>query len=333
MRTVGRLFRADIRTDDFANFVGTGARADRLSKYLKDPSYSVYVVRNAQARWVGYLVATYQHGDPTLTCHYFEEFEAGALDAVGLALILDHTGFEFMSCPAPNDEVEKQLISRGFELADLMWSCSSRLFDGVIAASEIQYISGERFPELPIADRERVRELVAGGIYEELSQDVRGHYLYTSPIADTMVNRISHANVETVVWRDGKEIVGVAQMRLVSKGVVMLSGVAVKYTHQRKGIGRRLIGALFDFAQRHSDTVYIETGANNEAANHLYGDILRCTQVVRSMVLKRNNELVSWKKAKGNRVELTLREKPTVHEPANPAPSTPAKAFLLGLRG
>ncbi|HHS7556245.1 TPA: GNAT family N-acetyltransferase [Salmonella enterica] len=332
MRTVGRLFRADIRTDDFANYVGVGPRADRLGKYLKDPSYSVYVVRNAQARWVGYLVATYQHGDPTLTCHYFEEFEAGALDAVGLALILDHTGFEFMACPAPNDDIEKQLISRGFVLADLMWSCSSRLFDGVITASEIQFVSGECYNELPAADKECIRELVSGGIYEELHQDVRGHYLYTAPIADTMINRIPHANVETAVWRDGKEIVGVAQMRLVSKGVVMLTGVAVKYTHQGKGIGRRLIGSLFKFAQRYSDTVYIETGANNGAANHLYGNILRCTQVVRSMILKRNSELVSWKKAKGNRVELMLREKPRVAEAEQP-PQTSTKAFLLGLRG
>ncbi|MGK7530357.1 GNAT family N-acetyltransferase, partial [Salmonella enterica] len=85
--------------------------------------------------------------------------------------------------------------------------------------------------------------------------------------------------METAIWRDGHDIVGIAQMRLVTPGVVELSGLTVAPTHRKRGIGRRLMGALFDFAQRHSDQVYIETAADNNPANHLYGNILRCKQV------------------------------------------------------
>ncbi|HCJ5819066.1 TPA: hypothetical protein NU463_004725, partial [Escherichia coli] len=117
MKTVAKLFRTSIRTAEFRNNVGTDTvRARRLKEFLKDETYSVYVVKNKET-WEGYLVATYRHGDPTLTCHYFEEFVPGAFDKVGLALVLDHTGFEYMSCPAPTDDVEQKLVEKGFVLS------------------------------------------------------------------------------------------------------------------------------------------------------------------------------------------------------------------------
>ncbi|QVW55093.1 hypothetical protein pEaSNUABM29_00049 [Erwinia phage pEa_SNUABM_29] len=333
MKTVGRLFRADIRTAQFAEQVGISTpRAKRLMGFLKDEQYSVYVIYGLQAKWEGYLVATYQHGDPTLSCHYFEEFVPNALDTVGMALVLDHTGFEYMSCPAPTPDTEEKLLQRGFVLSDFVWTAPSRLFDGVITATEIKSISGDAWHELSKTDKEDVRSLVGVGVYEELELDVRGHYTYTAPIADLVVNRIPFAGNETVVWREGKEIVGVAQIRLQEKGVVILSGVVVKAQHQRKGIGRRLIGALFEYAARHSDTVFIETGACNEAANHLYGNILRCTQVLRTMTLKRNPELVTWKRAKGNLVERAIKDEPSV-APVKEDHRTDANAFLSGFRG
>lgn len=312
MKTVTRLFRSSIHDPDFAVTVGTTtARAGRLKEFLMDETYSVYLLRNNQT-WEGYLVATYRHGDPSLTCHYFEEFVPGAFDTVGLALVLDHTGFQYMSCPAPTPEVEATLVGRGFELSDIVWACHSKLFDGVINAPEIAFISGDRYDELSRDDKETIMRIVGAAVYEEMDYDVRGHYTYVAPLADTAVARIRHANVETVVWRASGVIVGIAQIRLVSPGTVELSGAAVEWKYRKRGIGRRLVAALFEFAQRYSDQVYIETAANNAAANHLYGEVMKCKQVLRTLTLKRNPELVSWKRSK-NRVERAIKDEPTIN--------------------
>lgn len=332
MKTVAKLFRSSIRTAEFQNNVGTDTvRARRLKEFLKDETYSVYVMQNKET-WEGYLVATYRHGDPTLTCHYFEEFVPGAFDKVGLALVLDHTGFEYMSCPAPTDDVEQKLVEKGFVLSDIVWACHSKLFDKVITASEIKIISGDAYAELTKDDKDVILNLVSGAICEELGYDIRGYYTHIGPLAETVIARIQHANVETAIWRDGRTIVGIAQMRLVTPGVVELSGLTVAPTHRKRGIGRRLMGALFDFAQRHSDQVYIETAADNNPANHLYGNILRCRQVLRTLTLKRDPELVSWKRVKGNRADRVLKEEPSIPVETKPRPAI-SDMFQSGMRG
>lgn len=73
--------------------------------------------------------------------------------------------------------------------------------------------------------------------------------------------------------RDGERMVGYAGIALLGRGDAVESEVhtiGVDPAEQRRGVGRALLGALLDVADRHGGPVFLEVRTDNAPAIELY---------------------------------------------------------------
>lgn len=313
-----RLLPGVLKTAEFiAALDSRPADMERLKKITKNETVRCYAQVNDAGYPSAYAVTSFTEGADSLLCNYFQELGSGKVTRQFLVDLLDHTGFEVMTVPAPSPEVVKILTIHGFTLAETVWQGDVSTYRNFPVSRDVENISGEAYYKLSKEDADRLREIMSDAYFGDLRTDPLKRRPGEGSFFQDVMERIADFRYETFIIRNPeRKIVGYAQCHRLEPGTVVVQGVGVALEERGKRYGRKLIAAVLKHAAGLGPTVYATVFAENAASEHLFKNVLRFRQIMPVYGLSRHeSEMDSkdeQKHRKGSPRPAQLIGRPTI---------------------
>ena len=295
--TIERLTWGSEKAREYYHAFGSRTIAiKRLNVILKNPQYQVFGLRNDRHKPLGYISVITTMGDETLIIHHAEEIISKSLNKVSMMMLLDHVGCRYamtVDGTSDNFDFRKRM---GFKLIENNWMVSCKPYEKLPVDKRIVDISG--LETLNDIQHEQLTRLVRHTIWREGQTDPFGREIFREVLPESVIERGRTSQYKTLVWMDGGDILGVAQLQYAQWGEIILSGVGVDGCHTGKRIGRNLIAAAIQKAGLSHEHLMATTFADNVPMNHLLGTLLNWESLPGSIGVELVENAVSWKKSK-----------------------------------
>lgn len=295
--TVERIIWGSVKARGYHQALGPRPiAAKKFSELLKNPTYQIFGLTNDRKQPVGYYAIMLVNDNNSMIIHHAESFTGKSLNRESTMLLLDHTGCDYVMGIGEDDDTVSRYTRMGFKLIENNWCHPTALYQGLKHNPHIQDVSGlEMLTEEQV---EQLQKLVAQTIYEEGQFDPLERNIFREVMPEEVIERARGNQYRTLVWMDGKDIVGVVQLQFTEWREVVLTGVGVKYEFKGKRIGRNLMAAACEVASRSHTEILASTFSLNVPMEHLLGDVFKWRRLVGTYGVALDKEAVSWKRSK-----------------------------------